>query len=129
MTMKKILNILLCFFFISKIVFCEEAQRTTIKQIFNNPDLFDKKEVIVEGTVSGLKMKISKAGNAYTTFSLIDQNYNSINVFIWGHEKINRQSIKNGDYVEIKGIFNKVKYVGKYKFYNEIEADDIRRKK
>ncbi|MCM8760371.1 MAG: hypothetical protein NC832_01470, partial [Candidatus Omnitrophica bacterium] len=58
------------------------SQKTLIKQILNNPDTFDKKEVIVEGTVSNLQFKVSKAGNSYTTFSLIDKDYNSVKVFV-----------------------------------------------
>ncbi|HRR96622.1 MAG TPA: hypothetical protein P5150_07860 [Candidatus Ratteibacteria bacterium] len=97
-------------------------QKATIKEILNNPDTYNQKEVIVVGEVINLKPTISKKGNPYTTFSLIDDDYNALKVFTWGHPEIN-----NDDKVEVIGIFQKIKYVGKYRFYNEIEAKNIKK--
>ncbi|MDD3725919.1 MAG: hypothetical protein PHI44_01805 [Candidatus Ratteibacteria bacterium] len=99
-------------------------QKATIKEILNNPDTYNQKEVIVVGEVINFKPTISKKGNPYTTFSLIDDDYNALKVFIWGHPEIN-----NDDKVEVIGTFQKIKYVGKYRFYNEIEADSIKKLK
>ncbi|MCX8083182.1 MAG: exodeoxyribonuclease VII large subunit [bacterium] len=125
--MLKIIRFLLFSLLVAGVII-SAIQKTSIQQILNNPDLFNHNEVIVEGRISNLQFRVSKAGNAYTTFSLLDEGYNSIKVFVWGHEKIQQQNIKDGDAVEVRGIFNKIKYVGKYKFFNEIEALDIKKK-
>jgi len=104
-------------------------QKTTIKEILDNPDTYNQKEVIVVGEVINFKPTISKKGNPYTTFSLIDDDYNALKVFIWGHQEIKNKDIKNNDKVEVIGIFKKIKYVGKYRFYNEIEAENIKKRR
>jgi hypothetical protein len=45
----------------------------------------------------------------------------SINILIWGHSKI-----KEGRKVKVLGIYQKVKKMGRYTFYNEIEAIEIK---
>ena len=62
-------------------------QKATIKEILGNPDKYDQKVVKVEGKVVNLKLKVSKKGNPYTTFSLMDEEHNTLKVFIWGHLK------------------------------------------
>lgn len=124
--MKKIIRGLLFFLLVFQIAL-PSTQKTPIKQILDNPTQFDQKEVLIEGKMSNLQLKVSKAGNSYSTFAISDKDYNSIKVFLWGHEKINQQNIKNGDNIEVQGIFMKVKYVGQYRFYNEIEAEDIKK--
>ncbi|HOL21398.1 MAG TPA: DUF3127 domain-containing protein [bacterium] len=124
--MKKIITGLLSFLFALEVL-SPLPEKTSIKQILDNPDKFHQKEVLIEGKISNLQLKVSKAGNSYVTFLVSDNYNNSIKVFAWGHEKINQHNIKNGDEIEIRGIFMSVKYVGKYRFYNEIEAQDIKR--
>jgi len=115
-------------FIISSLVFAS-PQKATIKDILDNPDKYDQKEVIVEGKVEKIKLTVSKKDNPYTTFNLIDDDYNGIKVFIWGHQEIKNKGIKNNEKVEVIGTFQKVKYVGKYRFYNEIEAESIKKLK
>lgn len=114
--------------FISSILFAS-SQKTTIKEILNNPDKYDQKIVDVEGKVINLKLKTSRKGNKYATFSLMDEEHNTLKVFIWGHKEIKEEGIKNEDKVEVVGTFQKVKYVGKYRFYNEIEAESVKKLK
>lgn len=123
----KLIKVISLGMFLFTVVFA--SQNVSIKKILKNPDEYHGKFVIVEGEVENLSLKTSKKGNHYTTFSLRDKEGNLLKVFIWGHEKIKNQDIKNGDKVEVSGIFYKVKYVGKYKFYNEIEAEDIKKLK
>lgn len=104
-------------------------ERTKISDILSNPDKYDKKEVIVEGKVDNLKFKTSKKGNQYITFSIKDEENNSLKVFSWGHQKVKEEKIEDGDKVEVSGIFYKVKFVGQYRFYNEIEAEKIEKLK
>jgi len=98
------------------------AIQASIKSILANKDNYDHKEVLVEGKVTSLKFKTSKKGNDYANFHLSDIPGNSIRVFVWGHP-----SISESDRVEVKGIFYKVKYVGRYRFYDEIDAESIKR--
>jgi hypothetical protein len=93
---------------------------TTVENILGNRDLYDGKEVSVPGTVSNLKFKTSKAGNAYTTFSVVEKSRHSINVYVRKHPKL-----RNGEKVKVTGTYRKVKRVGRYTFYNEIEATEI----
>jgi len=97
------------------------AIEATIGDILQNKDRYDGEEVSVSGTVSKLKFKTSKSGNDYTTFSLIGDSGGSINVFIWGQSKL-----KAGQKAKVTGIYRKVKKVGRYTFYNEIEAVEIK---
>ena len=60
-------------------------------------------------------------GNDYTTVSLVGSLGESINVFIWGHSKI-----KEGRKAKVLGIYQKVKKMGRYTFYNEIEAIEVK---
>jgi hypothetical protein len=93
---------------------------TTVEKILGNRDLYDGKEVTVRGAVSNLKFKTSKAGNAYTTFSLVGKSGGSINVFVRQHPKLKKE-----EKVKVTGTYRKVKKVGRYTFYNEIEATGI----
>jgi DNA polymerase III alpha subunit len=101
--------------------FSDAAQETTVEKTLANKDSFDGKEVSVSGTVSKLKLKTSKGGNEYTTFSLINGSGVSLNVFVWGHSKI-----KEGQKVKVIGTYRKDKKVGRYTFYNEIEATEVK---
>jgi RecJ-like exonuclease len=92
------------------------AQVLTVSEIINNPDKYHLKTVQVKGEVLDVKHKVSKRGNPYTVFVLSDGK-KSLNVFTFGTPEINV-----GDKVKVEGIFYKVKYVGRYTFYNEIDA-------
>jgi len=94
----------------------EQPIRTTIAAIQKDPDRYHKKLVQLEGTVSDYKEKTSRAGNAYTTFKL-EQNDQKITVFCYGHLKL-----KNDDEVVVVGRYYKEKRVGRSTFRNEIDA-------
>lgn len=101
--------------------FSDAAQETTVEKTLANKDSFDGKEVSVSDTISKLKLKTSKGGNEYTTFSLTNGSGVSLNVFVWGHSKV-----KEGQKVKVIGTYRKVKKVGRYTFYNEIEATEVK---
>jgi hypothetical protein len=94
-----------------------------ITKLLRNPDGWDGKRMKVSGEVVDLEKKRSRSGNLYSTFSLSDDVGNWIKVFKWGHPEI-----ENGDWIEAEGIFRREKRVGKYTFYNELEADLISRR-
>jgi len=97
-------------------------QKTTIKEILNDPDFYHQKVVIVIGKIKNLRLKVSRKGNPYTTFRLMDKTRNGLKVFIWEH-----QDLKEGDLVEVTGVFKRIKRVGIYTFFNEIEAERIKK--
>lgn len=97
--------------------------QTPIKDILGNPLKYDGKVVTVNGKAMFVKEKTSKAGNLYTTFDLYDGE-ETIAIFSFGHNKV-----KDGERVEVTGIFNETKRVGKFTFKNQIDADTIKRLK
>lgn len=75
---------------------CTNAQVVTISEILSDPDKYHLKTVLVKGEVLDVKHKVSKRGNPYTVFALSDGT-SAIKIFT---------------------------YVGRYTFYNEIDATD-----
>lgn len=107
----------------SKEVNCSSIKKIetnlTISEILSNKEIYDGKKVRVSGKVYGVKKKISKFGNEYTTFTLVDDS-NRINIFISGHPEISENVIAT-----VYGTYRKEKVVFGYKYYNEIEAEEI----
>lgn len=95
---------------------CTNAQVLIISEIINNPDRYHLKTIQVKGEVLDVKHKISQKGNECTVFVLSDGSAR-IKIFTFGSPQINV-----GDKVKVEGVFYKVKYVGRYTFYNEIDA-------
>ncbi len=125
----KILSKIFFLFLILPVIVTAGPQKVKIKKIKENPDKYDNQYISTEGYIKNIKKKTSKKGNKYTTFYITDKENNSLKVFMWGWKDIEKQKIEEGDKVEVEGIFRKVKYVGKYRFFNEIEADRIKKKK
>ncbi|MCS7236554.1 MAG: hypothetical protein RMM30_11360 [Armatimonadota bacterium] len=69
------------------------------------------------GVVSGYREGVSRAGNPYTTFRLAEGG-SGVAVFAGGHRGL-RDDIR----VRVSGVFQKVRRVARYTFYNEIEAE------
>lgn len=95
-----------------------QAVKTTVGDVLSNPDKYDGKMVQVEGKAVYPKFKVSKKGKPYTIFKLKDAD-NTLTVFSFG-----TLSIKEGNKVRVMGRYQKVKQVGRYTFYNEIDASD-----
>jgi hypothetical protein len=94
---------------------------TPAEKILADKNSYDGKEVSVSGAVSAdLKLKTSKSGKDYTTFSLRGDSGKSIKVFIWG-----RLKLQGGQKVRVTGIYHKVMRVGQTIFRNMIEATEI----
>ena len=97
------------------------AAETTVSSKLANPAQFDGKTVTIQGTATAVKETTSRAGNDYATLQVQDPAGGTIKVFTWGH-----LSTKNVDRVEVTGVFQQIKRVGRYTFYNEIEAQSVR---
>ena len=98
-----------------------KEELSPIAEILLNAEDFDGKEVTIKGTVSQLQLRVSSRGNPYTLFRLRDRG-GSIRVYTRGHP-----DIREGNTVTVKGIFNRVRRVGKYTFNNEIEAIELKK--
>ncbi len=89
-----------------------------ISALVQHPNQYDGKTVSVTGTVVGYRERVSGRGNPYTTFRLTDGG--AVSVFIWNH-----QGLRDGIRVRVVGTFSRVRRVGRYTFFNEIEARRI----
>jgi hypothetical protein len=100
--------------------FASQAAEVPIQSIIKNPAQFDGKTVTILGTATGVNKTFSRSGNAYSTLEVQDADAAMIKVFTWGHPVT-----KTGDSVQVTGVFQQVKRVRQYTFYNEIEAQSI----
>lgn len=112
--MKKILTFTLGILFLAPIVV---LAADSISSILQSPSSYDGKQVTVNGTIQGIREKVSRKGNAYDTFSICDKE--CLHVFVFGHP-----SIAEGQRRTIIGTFTAIKHVGSYTFYNEIEMEN-----
>ncbi len=95
------------------------ASAATVAEIAKDPAAFDQKTVTVSGTAQEVSSRTSRRGNPYTTFRLSDQG-EAVKVFTFG-----TPAIKDGDRVEVRGVFHRVKQVGAYTFHDEIDASSV----
>jgi len=96
-----------------------EALSATVIDIVMNPEKFDGRRLSVTGVVDGLRLRRSRAGNPYATFSLCEGD-KKLKVYTRGHPPIH-----NGQLVVVTGVFRQEKRVGRYVFKNEIDAESI----
>src|SRR3989442_650118 len=80
---------------------------------------FDEKTVTASGTAQEVSSRASRRGNPYTTFRLSDKG-EAVKVFTFG-----TPAIKDGDRVEVRSVFQRVKQVGAYTFHDEIDASSV----
>lgn len=97
------------------------VEAATVLEISANPMLFDGRSVAVEGTADDVLETTSHAGNGYSTFQLRDGAGDAVTVFTWGHP-----NIRNGNQVQVIGVFQQVRHVGHYTFNDEIDAQSVR---
>ena len=97
------------------------AAEVPVTALVSNPAKFDNQAVTLHGTALMVRATTSSRGNAYTTFQVNDATGAAVRVFTWGHP-----GFKDGQSVEVVGVFQRVKRVGRYTFYNEVEAQSVR---
>lgn len=97
---------------------CAHATTLAPGDVLANGATYDGKTVAVAGTVSDFRSHVSHKGNAYATFELCASS-SCVHVFEWGTE-----SRSEGRSLTVHGTFSVEKHVGRYTFYNEIDADD-----
>jgi hypothetical protein len=94
--------------------------RVSVIDLMTNIDKYDRQLVRVSGTVTKYQERVSRRGNPYTVFKLQDGGQS---VSVYSRSTL---GLANGMKVNIEGIFWKVKKVGRYTFYNEINAESVR---
>jgi DNA polymerase III alpha subunit len=94
-------------------------QQLSVSLLLQHADQYDGKIISITGAITAYRERVSASGNAYTTFNLEERDA-SVSVFTWEH-----QGLHNGLRVRVTGMFAKVKRVGRYTFYNEIQAQRI----
>ncbi len=89
-----------------------------VDEVLKDPAKFDGKSIAVKGKVEDFRAKVSQAGNAYTTFDLLDGK-EKLHVFLANKPE---KPLEEGDKVTVTGRFAKEKKVGSLTFKNEIDA-------
>ena len=89
---------------------------TSPSETLDNSARFDGQVVTLTGTITNLRPRVSAKGNAYYTFDLSD-GPRTIPVFSFG-----RSPCTTGTKATVEGTFQRVKNVGRYTFYNQIDA-------
>jgi hypothetical protein len=97
----------------------QHAVAARVAEIAKNPAAFDQKTVTVSGSAGEVSSRTSRRGNPYTTFKLSDQG-EAVKVFTFG-----TPAIKDGQRVQVRGVFQRVKQVGAYTFHDEIDASSV----
>ncbi len=97
--------------------------RPSVSQILKNPDKFDGRIVEVEGLAKNINFKTSKSGRKYTTFKLQDNYGRTLKVYYGkGHPRISENSG-----VLVKGVYRKIKRIGRYRYKNQIDASEVKK--
>jgi hypothetical protein len=97
------------------------AAEVTVADLLKAPERYARQEVTLQGTAHAVKPTVSRRGNPSTTVELTDASGQAVTVFTWGHP-----ALKSGDRVAVTGLFQGGKRVGRYTFYNQIDANNIK---
>jgi hypothetical protein len=97
---------------------CADATALAPGDLLAQAATYDGKTVAVAGTVSDFRSHVSHKGNAYATFELCAAS-RCVHVFEWG-----TASLAEGESLTVHGTFSVEKHVGRYTFYNEVEAGE-----
>ena len=109
---------ILALFILTTLAFA--IDKLTVKQLQADTKKYDNKEIILTGKVDQFKQRTSRAGNPYFTFKMVDKADKKIEVNVYGQGKPDKEP-KNGDNVEVKGIYRIEKQFGGNTFKNEIQ--------
>lgn len=93
-------------------------------KLLKEADKHDGKEVLVAGKVSQFEQKTSRRGNKYFLFQ-IKEGSDVVNVYSQGDMK---PELKDGDKVEVRGVFRKEKKVQTFTVNNEVDATKVKDK-
>jgi DNA polymerase III alpha subunit len=100
------------------VVAARAAEVVALDVLLKSPDKHHEKVVVAKGKVEDLENKVSKRGNPYTVFKLV-QGKATVNVYVRGKME---SAPKNGQMVQVTGIFRKEKKLRDFVVKNEIDA-------
>jgi hypothetical protein len=104
------------------------VEAMTVDKMLKDQDALDGKEVTVTGVVSDYRQRESRAGNPYVNFKLKGEN-KVANVYLRGSLEGDKAP-KNGDTVEVMGIYRKEKKVNdSFTVKDEVDASPVEKKK
>jgi hypothetical protein len=95
-----------------------QAINTSPSDILGHADRFDGQPVTINGTITNLQERVSRAGNPYYTLDLTDGKH-AIRVFSFGTAPCHAGA------ATVEGSFAKIKQQGRYTFYNEVTATRV----
>jgi hypothetical protein len=95
------------------------ALNASPNEIMANADRYDGQLITTRGTVKNLRETVSRRGNPYYTFELVDGS-RGVKVFSFGNAPC-----PAGSAATVEGTFKKVTQQGRYVFYNEIQATSV----
>lgn len=123
--MKRHLQSLFLFLILGCLAFA--AEKLTVEQLLKDAKKFDGKEITLTGKVDKFQQKTSRAGNDYFVFKLVDKQDKKALVNVYGQGKPKKEP-KNGDVVELKGMYRVEKKFGNSVYKNElqIKPEDIK---
>jgi hypothetical protein len=81
-------------------------------QLITNSSAYDGKHLTVSGAIRNVIAKTSQRGNDYETFDLCDKSC-----------VLGASQLREAQHLSVSGTFDAVKHVGRYSFYNELDAD------
>lgn len=93
-------------------------EKAKVVEVEKDPSKFDNKKLEISGKVDKFEAKVSRKGNDYFVFDLVD---GKAKLHVYGQGKLEKQP-KNGDKVTIKGLFRKEKKLGDLTFKNEVDV-------
>jgi cytochrome c-type biogenesis protein CcmE len=85
------------------------------------PAAHDGKTVRLSGSVADAKNKVSKRGNAYTTFSLVAGG-KKVAVYMRGHLE---PPVQDGEALTVTGVFSAVRKVGTMTVKDQVDASAV----
>lgn len=101
------------------------AEKASVGSLLKDAAKFDNKAVVVTGKVDKFKARTSRSGNKYFTFELVDGKEH---VAVYGKGELKPEP-KDGDKVEVTGMYAKERKVGSSTFKNEIDVTQPKKSK
>jgi DNA polymerase III alpha subunit len=91
-----------------------------IAELLAHPEQYDHRDVVVTGKVTNVQLATNQQGQPAYGFLLQDQA-GTIKVVSLG-----QLEVREGDFVIVEGIFNRLRQTGRVVVYNEIKALSVR---
>jgi hypothetical protein len=108
-----------CAFVVVLLLAAGEGADGTVKTVLSDPARYDGQAVSLAGSMTQLDARVSRRGNAYSTFKL-DDDCGRVNVFAFG-----QPPCPSGSRVAVDGAFRRVKQVSGHTFYDQVDGSRV----